>query len=569
MKKIILIIILASLAGTYSCKDDFLQQNNPMQMTSEGFWKTQNDLYAGLTACYSMLLLEGNYRKWHTWSLEVRSDLGRCESAWREFSNLAKFRYNDPSFGPISYHWQSEYEMIYRCNSVLKYGQSIPMDASLKQRYFAEATFLRALIYFNLVNIYGNPPLVTEPSETAKEKLFNATPEQIYDLIESDLINAINVLPWTYTQKDHGRATKGAAKTLLAKAYMQQHKWQLAYDQLHDIIEGDGKVCGYALMDNWEDNFTTVAEMNKESIFEIQFAYNLADWPDYFTANSPTCTQMAIYKAPRKLGGHSDEMPTYFWLTCFTDTTAVVDTGKYANIANADPRRDLSLWWRYMPYLKGADTIYQQVWYSTTGKYVGMQPITIGEPSEIDTTNSGDINLTMWTKKYTNGYRRDTKNTENAYSDINYRLMRYADILLLYAEDINELNGPGDARIYQYVNMVRQRPSVGLTPISQSSVQNDPKLAGTSDPKVKVRWQIERERICELGGEAQRWFDMMRYGYFFRQSGVDTLQKHDYEFYGPAKMFPFEVGKSQYYPIPRGELQMDPNLKQNPGDFSY
>lgn len=515
MKKIIIGLIISLFF--VSCDKDFLTIPNQNTFSTEIFWESPENATQALYACYSGLLFEGVYCQWYDLSMEMRSDLCWNESAWRDYANYSKFNYPNYNWEAIFYIWRDHYRAIFMCNNFLKYAPNIVMEKAQKDRYFAEVKYLRALYYFNMMTYYGTPPLILEPLN-GTEKPSNSTPEAIYKQILVDLSDesiAALLRKKDLIKAEYGRATIGAALTLRAKAEMQFHDYESAGKDL-SIIINDQK--DYKLVDNYNDNFKKESEFNDESIFEICFSdANRGDWPDYQTPKSPTGSMRAMYFAPRtaggvSIGGYSDAQPNLFYLNEFTEKTAN---------GSPDPRKDMSIFWNS-----------KQKLYDKSFRQCG---------GSIDTT--AGKKLAIWSMKYSNGYWRDY---EDAYSPINQRLFRYADVLLMYAECLNETGKT--ALAYQYIDQVRERPSVNVIPLSVEK----PNL--TQD---QMRIQIEHERIVELGGESWRWFDLMRYGYLDTEAGKQILLSHDYEFKN------YVVGRNKYLPIPQREIDMNNNLRQN------
>ena len=185
------------------------------------------------------------------------------------------FGASDISFSDV---WNGRYEGIYRTNNALFYLEQLTIDSALKNRLIAEVKFLRALFYFDLVRCFGGVPVVTSKIDINNTELINSivytrkSKEETYAQIEADLIDAIEFLPLKsqYSGDNLGRATKGAAQALLAKAYLYQEKWQLAYDAAGDVITSGQ----YNLLPNYANVWREVGENASESIYEIQASLN-------------------------------------------------------------------------------------------------------------------------------------------------------------------------------------------------------------------------------------------------------------------------------------------------------
>ena len=180
----------------------------------------------------------------------------------------------NPSNISFSDVWKARYQGIGRANKALLYLENLPIDATLKARLIGEVKFLRALWYFDLVRCFGGVPIVISEININDVAAVNSvvytrkSKEDTYNQIEVDLLAAIESLPLKsqYAAKDVGRATKGAAQALLAKAYLYQQKWQKSAD-LCDLVIGSGE---YELLAKYEEVWREVGENKSESIFEVQ-----------------------------------------------------------------------------------------------------------------------------------------------------------------------------------------------------------------------------------------------------------------------------------------------------------
>ncbi|GAC1372326.1 MAG: RagB/SusD family nutrient uptake outer membrane protein [Hymenobacter sp.] len=503
--------IPALLAGTLllatGCQKDLLDKVNPNAPSTAQFWKSQDDAVKGVYACYSGIQQYACYG--HSWQfITARSDESYSQSPFVELAIFTRFIQTNNNFFISSFAWNDYYRTIYRTNQVLTHVPDIQMDATLKKRLLAETRFVRALMYFDLDSFFGNVPLIlTESVVTTRAK--QATPAEVEAQVIADLQAAIPDLPLTYSGADKGRATKGAAQALLAKMYMQQRKWAEASALFQQII--DSKT--YSLVPSYLDNFTEANENNSESLFEVQYTGSVLD----VGQGQDNASASEGYDRPNFFGppiySFSDVQPRRWLLDAYTDSTVALAPGSTKN-HQIDPRRDISI----------ISSINPDRFYGKTFQELGYNP-----------------NQQYW-RKSLNDRTRTTP--ENFTSGINFRVIRYADVLLLQAEALNELGQPAAA--VPLVNQVRQR--VGLAPIVAANYTQN-----------SLRLYMRNERGRELAGEGQRWFDILRWGLLDNQAGLDDLKTRDGDFAN------FVLGKSKLLPIPQSDIDIDPNIKQNPG----
>jgi len=394
-----------------------------------------------------------------------------------------------PINGNLGNEWATLYEGISRCNIVIVRVPPIVMDETMKARILSEAHFLRAWYYFTLVNIFGDVPVVLEPKNADELQIPQTAASDIFEsVIESDLKIAMGNLPDSYTGADLGRATGGAATALLAKAYLFQSKWDSAAATANLVISGGE----YELMSLYSLNFNANFENNKESIFEVQHLSK----QDPATGNS-----LNQWFAPRIDGGYGFDAPTQ----SFVDEFEITPAGVY------DPRLDYTIGRDSMQWFNGE--IFSKTWSPTgylTRKH--QQPF-----SEIPISLKGD-------------------------ASINYTVIRYADVLLWYAEALNEM-GRGIEAVAP-INLVRKR--------ARESYLFDDSLAnfGTVPPallpdivftdQTTLRAQIQHERRVEFGFEFHRYFDIIRWGETYANQAMSGSPNFDYN-------------TNKHFPIPQGE----------------
>ena len=408
-----------------------------------------------------------------------------------------------PSNGPVESQWGEMYEGIYRCNQILARVPAIKMNTTVQNRILGEARFLRALYYFYLVNIYGPVPLLLESKNADQLQIAQSPVAMIYEQgIEPDLQEAIKNLPATYTGADIGRATKGAATALLAKAYLFEKKWQQAAATAAQVQA----IGNYALLPVFAQNFDERHKNSVESVFSVQHLTNQV----VFTGN-----RLNQWFAPRPENGYFFNAPTENFVAEFEKT----GTGVF------DPRLDYTVGRAGQKWVNGEP--FDPTW-SPTG-YLNKkseQPA-----SEVPVNRKGDGNL-------------------------NYVTIRYADVLLWQAEALNELGRSAEA--LPLLNQVRKR--------ARESYGNDPALStpasGTTTATVpagllpditttsqsSLRDAIYHERRVELGFEFHRYFDLMRWGKAYAEAALRDK---------PA----FKYDTNRYFPIPQSERDTNKALK--------
>jgi len=506
MKNIVLIMFILTTFLFSSCTK--LEFENPNSPTVETFWQTSDDAVKGVNAVYSTFH-RGAISRWMPFYLIIRCDEGKSTSPWTELpNNTDQFLVTDYNFGPAYDTWNDNFVGIFRANQVLENVPAIDMDANLKKQVLGEAKFLRALFYYNLTSLWGNVPLILKPSNPA-DKPSTAMQTEIWAQIEIDLTEAAASLPETYGDAELGRATKGAANALLAKALMQQKKFEAAKAPLQWLCEGNGKNI-YGLMPNYRDNFIVATENNQESVFEWQFAENPTENNDNdVNPNHNYGSSIAQFFGPNGIGWADGEANRWVVWEILKENTTTGDR---------DPRLEASFLYD-STNIGGPDftMIYGQTFFSRYG--------------------SGGNSQKVWFRKFQNDSWKDG---EGYRSPNNWRFIRYADVLLMYAECLNETGATASA--YQYVDQVRQR--AGLA-----------KLADIKPGMSKENFllQLKHERITELSGEGHRWNDLARWGDL-----SSNLKSRD------AGYTNFVQGKHELMPIPQKEIDINPNLKQNP-----
>ncbi len=496
---------------TTSCvNDEDLIQVDPNNDAVDSFWKTDQDAVEGVNAAYGSLLTDGTYMRSTPLLLDLKGDDTRSNSPWDAMYNVGRFNSNVSNSAIYGWAYETYYQGIYRANQVLTNVPSINMtDAALKNRVLGQAYFLRGLFLFHAVNMFKNVPLPTEIAAFYPQK----KEEEGWKQVIADFKAAADLLPVSYTDiNDKGRATKGAALGYLGKAYLFTKDFpnaKIAFKQVIDLGV-------YSLVSNYRHNFTDTNENNSESLFEVQFSRS-AGGVDLGWGGAPATgwgktSARAITYGPRAFGW-TDVQPTRTLFNEFQEEKTVTNT--------VDPRLDATMFYNK----PGGMQLYGQNFASF---YAG---------------NAGDLN-DLFCRKYQNS-DGNYANEFDWRSGINERLLRYADILLMYAECLNETGDTPGA--YQYIQMVRSR--VGL-----------PNLASTKPglTQAAMRDQIGHERFLEFPLEGHRFDDIRRWGWLQDPVKLAWLKSRDVEFNSYA------AGR-EFFPIPQLEMDNNPGTIQNEG----
>ncbi|HEX2606803.1 MAG TPA: RagB/SusD family nutrient uptake outer membrane protein, partial [Flavisolibacter sp.] len=470
MKRIYITLAFAALLAA-GCKKSELDITNPNTSTTQQFWLTAADAQLGVNAMYSTYHRAGISRWMHFITI-VRADEGFSTSPapWiRNYYDL--FNYENYNDGLIASLWQDCYIGINRANQVLDNVPNINMDNTLKQQLLAEAKFMRGFFYYTLGLNYGNVPILLNASKPTDYPP-TSTQDAVYTQAAQDFTDASASLPTTYDISNKGRATKGAAFGMLGRVYMQQRKYQQAKDALQWLAEGPGASI-YSLVPNYRDNFLETTENNSESVFEFQNAANPIDAfdndagdgdPNHTPDKLNYGTSIPPFFAPRPIGFTDGQAHRWLVWEMLKETQAG---------GGRDPRIAASFLYDSTDE-RGPDftMVYGETWTSR------------GYSNDLNDPIGVATNKTVYFRKMLDDA---TMNGEVFHSGNNTRILRYADVLLLYAEALNALGQTAQA--YPFVDKVRQR--AGLRPLSVA-------MPGLNQQQFLT--QLKHERITELSG---------------------------------------------------------------------
>lgn len=434
---------LAVLCCVSSCNSDFLQIYPETSLNEGNFYKSDEDLVALVNGCYIALR---DMEKRDHWNIsELKSDvlIQQRSSSAGDFNTARLDEVNAGSDNiSLTNFWNISYRGVYNCNKALSVLESNVYEwtnQALKNRSVGEVRFLRALYYFNLVRQYGGVPLVTQPVTGAEAvDIKRASVQDVYDLIISDLQAAQTAFAQAQAVHANGRASLEAANGLLGKVYLTLRDYDSALAQLKKVIDS-GK---HRLLDDYAEVFNPARKDFVETIFSVQYSEAAADLSNqYIFFNAPYRSQGEVTKRPNiALSLAGNMAPSTELIRAFSD---------------GDKRKDVSI----------------AFWYG------------------LDWDNE------MRNLPYCAKYKSPQTAALNWCGD-NFPILRYSDILLMYAEALN-LSGR-TAEAVPYVQMVRQRAGLNndLSTLSQSELDR----------------LIEDERMREFCFENQRWYDLVRRG---------------------------------------------------------
>ncbi|MHC0444821.1 RagB/SusD family nutrient uptake outer membrane protein [Flavobacterium sp. 3-218] len=487
MKRLYISMFVLSGLLLSGCSDDFLDVEPTEAIPADPALVNSDEGAKGfVTAIYNQFLgWEMSSFGWNAVSSIISDDADKGSDpgdAGGDKDIIDALTYN-ASTASFQSTWNANYAGINRCNQALamfpKLDQVTP---ALKDRLIGESKFLRAFMYFTLVKGYGGVPIVdhlaTVPisEEDRKMQLTRKSVAEVYAFIEQDLNDAIAALPLksAYTGVDVVRVSKGSAYALLAKVSLYQKKWQA-------VIDNCDKVTGYSLVSDYSLQFKKEGEFGPESIFEINGVGSTSS-PGFGIGN------YTVSQAPRGAGG---------WGWGFnTPTKGLADAYE-----EGDVRKDATIIFRGSVLYDGREV-----------------PETVANPR---------YNYKAYSSSFYN----------QEFTDTNLRYLRYAEVILMKAEALNELGQTSEA--IPLVNQIRHRAGLGDTPFTS---------------QTDVRKAIYKERRLEFAFEHDRWFDIVRTGQAQAAMAADGKT--------------FIVGKHELWPIPTTFIREANGLsEQNPGGY--
>lgn len=471
------VVLLLCVALVFSACDGFLEEEPETFLTPGQFYNTPDEARAALYAVYDLLGSNDLYGSAGS-GMILFTDLTANSSQTDHPSYVQYERYEIfPTTPDLEGIWVTSYEGINRANAVIDNVQASDINTDIKGPIVGEAKFLRAFYYFNLVRLFGGVPLVVQESTSLEGlEIPRASEEEVYQQITQDLEDAAASL--SVEPPAQGRATSGAARALLAKAYLTLEECQLARDQAREVMD----LGTYGLWADYADVFKVESENGKESVFAVQFEQGVNEG-----------SMVRIHSSPIELNDFVSGGPVFHIQRPAENLISSYEPGDERLRVNV--RRSIE---------------------------IDGETITFEFPA-------------FW--KYNDGLLSDPDISD---ADLDFPIIRYADVLLTFAEAENCVAGPTDAAL-EAVNRVRRRAFTDGEDLDSPSEHDFEASLGQGG----LREAIWNERLREFPLEAKQWFTLKRTGRL-----VDVLGIEEYK---------------TVYPIPQREMEVNLALEQNPG----
>lgn len=552
MKKYIFRISIFFIIISTSCSKDFLNKTPSDMLSSDTFFTQEKDLIFATNACYAALGNSTTLLK-----IEVATDNSYDGHSWNSLYNMAK-GVSNPYDGYSTYYWNERYKGIQRVNRALEGAENIPnLNADVKAEQTAQLRFLRAYFYFDLTYLFGDVPYfdnsvkpddLNPSGDIPAPAAARMNRNEILKKMVSDLDIAANDLPEDFSGADEGRVTKGAALALKARILLTQASWAKYLGESTDVSFADAAKAAKAVIDlgvydlntPYDKAFTYEGIGNSGVIFDLQESL-IENQTNYTTQNV----------GPNSITGWSSGTPLQSLVDSYpmANGKAITDANSGYDPTNPYEGRD--------PRLAATILYPGHAWpvtekngiFNPIPEHNGQKPV---YPSDVYPEEGDDVRVSNSTHTGYNWFKyvmlEDYLNGAMWNGSVHLILIRYADVLLMYAEAQAEEGNIAEA--LDAVNQVRARAGVGaLTTLTIEDVRN--------------------ERRIELAFEGLRLLDIRRWniakdvmpgmpkGLVYTYSDGST-----YEFLGDGKRI--FVDRDNLWPIPQTEVDVS-KIKQNPG----
>ncbi|MDQ1085559.1 MULTISPECIES: RagB/SusD family nutrient uptake outer membrane protein [unclassified Siphonobacter] len=504
--------VIAVLPIFYSCNDKALNTINENVVSTTDYFKTSDELLAGTNSIYATVRnISLVSREWF-FLHDLRSDDAAAGGSQLEVPRFQILSGNtDPTNSVMNSVWNGLYTVIHRANTVIQNGPNVTDNTAVRDRVVAEAKFLRAWAYFELVTFWGAVPLYTSPVKTPADYQARADVNAVYTLIVEDLRQAATTLP-NKSATDKGRATNGAANALLGRVLMQRNDYAGAKEALLKVTTSGA----YTLTDRYLDNFEEETEFNAESIFEVVYVDKGDNDFNWGGNDTPNSAQSTIRNQEYNPVAWRNLIPSDKLLNEFENTA----TGA----AKTDPRYSFSF-------------------YQTGDRYNNDADVLTDADQNGNSSTVNGVRKKVSVRKFMILYKEGKAKASYHPGGNNQRIIRYAEVLINLAECEAELGNLTAA--VNYLNQVRARKSVAMPAYPTSQYP--------TSTKAQVIKAVMHEKMVEHSFECIRSIDILRW----RPKGYFTQEPFAY----------FRSQRDELLPLPIAELDNNPLVsgKQNPG----
>ncbi|MGN7202988.1 RagB/SusD family nutrient uptake outer membrane protein [Pedobacter sp. SAFR-022] len=531
-------VVLLFLTTITSCKKLDLVPTD--RFTDVNYWTSTEKANSILNTAYSQMFNSSRFFLNEALSDNAYNGRGDNEGV----ASIASGTY-DASLGRIKSEWNDHYSGIKTCNLFLDNVDRIEnMDPALKARMKGEARFLRAFQYFQLMTWFGDVPLFDKDITLEESLSIGRSPRaEVLAFILSELDAAIEALPLNtaYAQADRGRITKGAALGLKARVYLYEGRWQDVATTCEAIMSGNNG--SYSLFNSYAGLFLPQNENNSEVLLDFQFDPVNRTYNHLFDF-----VPISVGARLNALAPTQELVDSYLMTNGRTINQAGSGYDAEDPYVNRDPRMTATIVYHNYNWTRP----------DGTSKTIYIKPGTDPDDTKMDEYAAGGVSSP--TGYYLRKYYDPTSLT-NFVSGLNLILIRYADVLLMYAEARNELGTMDESVWNQTLRALRNRAGF-VDPVALNF--------NASLGQDGLRTAIRNERRTELAMEGLRIFDIRRWK---TAEVVLNGWSHGAK-YGPASidngyiranLRVFDPGKHYLWPIPRDERNLNPNLQQNPG----
>lgn len=544
MKNKIFIIVFI-LTTFSSCKKEFLDRKPYDALSSSVIWNSDNSAVLAINGIYQTFAQDSWYDIYYYVTClapegftSVRSDFGFAHAAGTTTALSQR----------ILFIYRDFYKTIKYSNEAISGLENNPkLTKELSDRLIGEAKFNRALSYFYLWQLFGGVVILDKSVPVEETYLARNTADEVEQFIISDFTDAVAKLPVTYPNSDKGRATKGAAIAMLGKTFLYGKQWDKASEQFAKLMTAPYT---YKLTAEYSNSFFWQTESNTETVYDLQYisveGYGSDIDTRYGFRNHPrigqdyaTASQVGVEIYTNK-DGTPISRSTIPLRASFANETlygTALTNWYQATYANADPRLHKSIILPGATFV-GALGVPHKLYWPT-----GAAP----NPPSIRTTFPNDAILPI--RKFVSP-GEDAPIRRN--SPVNWPMVRFADVLLMYAEAKNESSG-SSIEVYNAVNAIRTRAGIVALPAALT--------------KDQMRENIRLERLREFLFEAHSYFDVKRWRTAHTTDPIFGLNQDIFDFRYTTKLFKksFLENRDYVWPIPSVERDLNPLMQQNPG----